>query len=323
MILRKTDSEVKMSFGKKLFWVAALALLSWNGASANEIRVVKNVVYGVGAIEIPVKASPDANPSSKSDTVKSEINLLLDVYEPVGLTGKLPAVLVIHGGGWFGGDKADAYNTEVSRSLAADGIVVFSVNYRLVPKARYPAQLDDVQRAVRWVRAHSDEYGIDAKRMGATGDSAGGHLASLLGTRDTRDNSDEKLSTFSSKVKCVVDLYGPSDFMADKSTSKLPSFASSLVTNFFGIKREDALELYREGSPISHVDKSSAAFLIMHGDKDPLVPADQSSRLADALKRAGVEVKMIVMLNDGHGFKRAENCAQQKSETLAFFKRLL
>ena len=317
------DAEIKMLFCKKIFWIVAFAIFSWNGVSANEIRVVKDVVYGVGIVEIPVKASPDANPSSKSDTIKSESNLLLDVYEPIGLTGKLPAVLLIHGGGWFGGDKADAYNAEVSKSLATEGFVVFSVNYRLVPKARYPAQLDDVQRAVRWVRAHADEYGIDAKRVGATGDSAGGHLASLLGTRETRDNSDKRLSTFSSKVKCVVDLYGPSDFMADKSTSKLPSFATSLVTNLFGIKRDEALELYREGSPISHVDKNSAPFLIMHGDKDPLVPLDQSNRLADALKMVGVEVKLIVMHNDGHGFKAPENRALQKSETLAFFKRLL
>ncbi len=317
------DAEVGVLLCKKIFWIVAFALLSCIGVSANEFRVVKDVVYGVGKIEIPAKTSPDANTSSKSDTIKSDAKLLLDVYLPVGLKGQLPAVLVIHGGGWIGGDKADAYNSEVSKSLASEGFVVFCVNYRLVPKARYPAQLDDVQRAVRWVRAHADEYGIDAKRVGATGDSAGGHLASLLGTRETRDNSDEKLAAFSSKVKCVVDLYGPSDFMADKSTSKLPSFASNLVTNFFGIKREDALELYREGSPISHVDKSSAPFLIMHGDKDPLVPADQSNRLAEALKKAGVEVRLIVMLNDGHGFKLPDNRAQQKSETLAFFKRQL
>ncbi len=318
-----TDAEVEMIFYKKIVCMVAFAIFSWNGVSANEIRIVKDVTYGVGVVEIPVKDSPDANPSSKSDSIKSESNLLLDVYEPMGLTGKLPAVMVIHGGGWFGGDKADAYNSEVSKSLATEGFVVFSVNYRLVPKARYPAQLDDVQRAVRWVRAHADEYGIDAKRIGAIGDSAGGHLASLLGTRETRDNSDEKLSTFSSKVKCVVDLYGPSDFMTDISTSKLPNFATNLVKNLFGIKREDALELYREGSPITHVDKNSAPFLIMHGDKDPLVPADQSNRLADALKKAGVEVKLIMMLNDGHGFKLPENRMLQKSETLAFFKRLL
>ena len=298
----------------------SLLLLSLSlSAFATEVKVTKDVVYGSGIIVL----QPAAGETERKDVVKTiAANLYLDVYQPQGLEGKRPGIVLVHGGGWFGGDKADKSNVEICQYLAGEGFDVFSVNYRLVPKARYPAQLDDVQRAVRWVRSHADDYQLDAKRMGAIGDSAGGHLVSLLGTRETNDNSDPDLKAFSSKIDFVVDLYGPVDFLKENN-SKLPGVAASLVTNFFGHKREEALDLYKEGSPITHVSKDSARFLIMHGEKDPLVPLDQSKLFLSALEKAGAVAKLIVMPNDGHGFKLPENREKQKTETIAFFKECL
>ena len=115
----------------------------------------------------------------------------------------------------------------------------------------------------------------------------------MLGTRDTRDNSDADLAKFSSKVQCVVDLYGPTDFTLPAAASGVGPQGIFLLTQFFGKPPEQALDLYKEGSPIVYVAKDSAPFLIMHGTADPLVPPDQSRRLHDALKMAGVPVTLV------------------------------
>jgi acetyl esterase/lipase len=261
------------------------------GAMAQDVSVAKDVSYGTA----------------------EGAALLLDVYQPSaqGFSGKRPGVLLVHGGGWMGGDKA-AY-TPIGKELADKGYVAFAINYRLAPQFHYPAQLDDVQRAVRWVRAHADAYNVDPNRLGALGDSAGGHLVSFLGTRDTRDNSDAALAAYSSRVQCVVDLYGPEDFTLPTSSGVSPQ-AVQILTAFFGKTRDQAPRLYRDGSPIIYVNKHSAPFLIMHGDADPLVPIDQSQRLYAALKKAGVEATFVTMPKDGHGFALPEN--QQKAHTL-------
>ena len=306
-------------FTMKALIFLLLLTLTASKSLANEVKVTKDVIYGTGVI---TQLSSSGTQDEKQIVKTMVANLTLDVYQPVGIEGKRAGILLVHGGGWFSGDKADKGYVEVCQYLATEGFAVFSVNYRLVPKARYPAQLDDVQRAVRWVRSHAEEYSVDVKRIGAVGDSAGGHLVSLLGTRDTRDNKDEALKAYSSKVQCVVDLFGPVDFLADNN-SKLPGIAESLVTNFFGQKRDVALDLYKEGSPITYVNKESAHFLIMHGDKDPLVPLTQSREFKAALDKAGNETNLIIMSNDGHGFRLPENKQKQKTEMIAFFRKWL
>ncbi|MCA1596841.1 MAG: alpha/beta hydrolase, partial [Chloroflexi bacterium] len=147
--------------------------------------------------------------------------LLLDVYVPWGPSMDRPAILFIHGGSWMGGDKGDYHSFALK--MASRGYVGFAVNYRLANKwgNKWPAQIDDVQRAVRWVRAHARQYGVDPDRVGAIGESAGGHLVAMLGVTDTWNNSDPALAGYSSRVNCVVDLFGPTDFWltpADKET---------------------------------------------------------------------------------------------------------
>jgi acetyl esterase/lipase len=247
--------------------------------------------------------------------------LLLDVYRPKGREEVLPAVLLIHGGGWRRGSKAD--NAPFARHLARAGFVCFCVNYRLVTEDgnRYPAQLDDVQRAVRWIRAHAAEHGIDPDRVGAFGHSAGAHLAALLGTRETRDNSDPTLASFSSRVNCVVDTCGPTDFR-DRGAPPLFPAHLHLLSGLFGKTRAEAPDLYRDASPVAHVSKRSAPFLILHGTADSYVPLEQPRRLRDALRKAGVEVTLLE-LEDGHLFQARENQQRWLDETTAFFRKHL
>lgn len=304
---------------RQLFCFVLLILIS-SAVYAGDVKVTKDVVYGLIKIETPRKSTVTDDPKPEGVLV-TEIKLLLDVYEPSGFSGKRPGLLLIHGGGWAFGDKAD--QAVVAKQIAEKGYVVYSVNYRLAPKFHYPAQIDDVQRAVRWVRIHSADYSLDPDRLAAMGDSAGGYLAAMLGTLETRDNSDTTLSGMSSRVQCVVDLYGPVDFTAPASSVKFSSLAAGLLEGFFGKKRDDAMELYREGSPMMHIDKKCVPFVIMHGDADPLVPLDQSQRFNDALIKAGIESSLIVMEKDGHGFHVAANKEKMLKEALDFLNRHL
>jgi acetyl esterase/lipase len=243
------------------------------------------------------------------------------MYMPTVSGSNRPAVLFVHGGGWAAGDKAGFGS--IASLLAKGGYVCFSANYRLVTDQgnRYPAQIDDVQRAVRWIRLNASKYGLNPKHIGAIGDSAGGHLVSLLGTRDTRDNSDKSLAKYSSRVSCVVDMYGPTDFNAGEGS--ISKFAAEIVYKFLGKKPAEDAKLYREASPVTYVNKKSSPFLIFHGTKDELVPMEQSQRIYDKLHAAGVEVTLIKMQDDGHGFALPDNQKKFARETISFFDRHL
>lgn len=254
----------------------------------------------------PVPAVPSAPTVTVSRDVAygTDPAQKMDVFmPPANFTGLRPGVALIHGGGWQGGDKG--FYTPFGQGLAARGFVAFSVNYRLTPGARWPAQGDDVQRAVRWMRAHAATYHLDPARLGALGDSAGGHLSLILGTRDTRDNADTALAAQSSRVQCVVDFYGPSDLTA--ATPAVPQtdgqkYVAHVLTDLFGGTPQEKLTLAREASPLFSVDAKSAPTLIITGTEDPLVAVNQSERMADALHAAGVETVLALMYKQGHGF---------------------
>jgi acetyl esterase/lipase len=230
-------------------------------------------------------------------------------------------VLLVHGGGWQAGDKQ--FYAPMARDLAAHGYVAFSINYRLLPTYRYPAELDDAQRAVRFVRAHAADYDLEPTRLGALGDSAGGYLVALLGTRETRDNSDPDLAKYSSKVQCVVDFYGPADFTVPPNSPDLSPLAIQIVMSFLGKSPTDAPDLYKESSPVTHVDKDSAPFLLIHGTKDSLVPVGQSERLYEALKVANVDVALLLAYKFGHGFLNPANPTSYGAVSQEFFNRIL
>ena len=259
-------------------------------------NIVENVVYGAA----------------------NGTQLLLDIYETAGPRTDLhPAVILIHGGGWTDLDKSTM--SRMGQFLARSGFVAFSVDYRLFngKQNQWPAQLDDVQRAVRWVRANAVKYGVRPEHIGAFGHSAGAQLAALLGMEDTRDNSDASLAKYSSKVQAVVDSSGPTDFVADRGAE-----SSAFLVNFLGVRYTDKPEVWRDASPVYRVAKSDAPFLIVHGTHDDNVPIAQAQELCDKLQAAGVPVK-FVKIDAGHTFQTPEARRQLAIETVSFFNQYL
>jgi len=202
--------------------------------------------------------------------------------------------------------------------LARFGFVAFSVDYRLFKDGqnRWPAQLDDVQRAVRWVRAHAREYGVDPARVGAFGHSAGAQLAALLGMENTRDNSDAALAQYSSRVQAVVDVSGPTDFTQDAAGG------ADFLSGFFGGSYAEHPEVWKEASPVDHVGPGDAPFLIVHGTQDEDVPIAQAEELFEKLHAAGVQAS-FVKVDDAHTFHTPEARRELAIETLSFFNRYL
>lgn len=228
--------------------------------------------------------------------------LRLDTYGAEA-GGTKPGLVLVHGGAWVEGSKDDW--KDVVGLFTVQGYVCFSIDYRLAQgrKNLWPAQLDDVQLAVRWIRAHAKQFGLDPNRLGAMGGSAGGHLASLLGTMDTRDNSEPSLAKYSSRVQCVINMAGPSDFSAMfPPMNKDVKVLAVPVAAFLGAPAEKARQTYLEASPIYHVDKKTVPHLILQGEVDPIVPPSQSERMYKKLKATGIPVKLFVYPGQGHGF---------------------
>jgi acetyl esterase/lipase len=224
-------------------------------------------------------------------------DLKMDVYYPKTTSGPAPMVMYVHGGGFTSGDKEDGAGAKDIPELVARGYVVASVNYRLAPAAKYPAQIEDVKCAVRYLRANAASFGIDPNRFGAWGGSAGGTLVTLLGLTDTSAGYDRGAnSEQSSRVQAVVDMFGPTDF-----TKGFEGGSTQLLTGVVGTsdRTSDAVKRF---SPVTYVSKDDPPFLILHGEKDALVPIAQSQELYDALKAAGVEATFTHVKNAGHSF---------------------
>ena len=245
--------------------------------------------------------------------------LLLDIFEPAGgNSGKArPAVILVHGGGWTSFDKSTMRN--LAQFLARHGFVGIPVDYRLFhdDASRWPAQLDDVQRAVRWIRANAATYNVDPDHIGAYGHSSGGQLALLLGMEDTRDNSDAALAKYSSKVQAVVDASGTTDF-----TKHVNDDSAKFLASFFGADFAQDPKVWRDASPISHVSKTNAPILLIHGTRDDMVPIAESEALNDALTKAGANVQFL-RLDSDHMFREPGVHRQLAVETRAFFVRYL
>jgi acetyl esterase/lipase len=227
--------------------------------------------------------------------------LLLDLASPPKGDKPRPALIFIHGGGWAGGRKEDS--TEFAKAFAAEGYVAVSVGYRLAPKHHCPAQIEDCKCAVRWMRAHAEELGVDPERIGAIGASAGGHLAMMLGTMDKGDGLDESggWTDQSSKVQAVVNYVGPTDLMGT-----LPPVSQGILKNWLGGTREEKKELAVQASPVTYVNAGDAPSLSFMGTKDPLVPHEQGIIWANKLTEAGVPGRVELILGAGHGFNPEE-----------------
>ena len=288
---------------------AVLLMLVTEALAHAGVAVPENVVFETG-IEY-------ANPDNQ--------HLQLNMARPKSDTGMMAAVICIHGGGFRAGTR-DGYNA-LCLKLAQQGYVAMTITYRLAPKYQYPAAVNDCKAAVRWLRANAKKYRVDPNRIGVTGGSAGGHLAQFLGvTADVKqfdvgdganhpsDNLDQ-----SSKVTCVVNYYGPSDFTQSYGKSV---DAAEVLPLFLGGNLETARRRHIESSPLYWVTPNAAPTLICHGTKDNYVAYEQATWMFDRLKAAMVEVELLTLEGAGHGF-RGEDAEKAAKAMFAWFDRHL
>lgn len=246
-------------------------------------------------------------------------HLQMDIARPNASSGPLPAIVCIHGGGFRAGSR-DGY-LGLIQQLAARGYVAVTVSYRLAPKYPYPAAVHDVKAAVRWLRANAKKYNIDPNRIGATGGSAGGHLALYLGvTGDVAAiEGDGGNAGQSSAVQCVVNVYGPSDFT--KSYGKSVD-AAEVLPLFLGGNVEQQRKRHLEASPLYWVTPSAPPTLCIHGTQDKYVAYEQSIWMVDRLLAAGCEAELTTISGGGHGFT-AEQSKVADAALFAWFDKYL
>lgn len=226
------------------------------------------------------------------------VALKMDIYYPTNAQGSVPAAMYVHGGGWTSGDKRSGAGAVDIPELTARGYLVVAINYRLAPRYKFPAQIEDVKCAVRFLRANAERYGINPDKIGAWGGSAGGHLVSLLGVTDASAGFEGSggYPEQSSRVQAVVDMFGPTDLTALFSRGGLQT-----LQQVFGIT-DPTSDIVRRASPVTWVSSDDPPFLILHGERDDVVPVSQSQIFYERLVAAGVPATLVIVRNAGHGF---------------------
>ncbi len=284
----KTNSAVRRA------GLVLITLLAWSTSYADH-TVEENVVYGM----------------------YSGLALLMDVYRPETANGF--GLVVIPGSGWEAPLNFSAQQLKESYELQAvfgiesivnAGYTAFVINHRATPRFKYPAPIEDAQRAVRFIRHHADTYGIDPARIGAIGGSSGGHLASLLGTLDGDgiENDSDPINQQSAKVQAVVAVYPAVDFLSFETSNP---WAGGAITSLLGpvnpawkpppLQNPSDFEIYRQASPTHHVSADDSPFLLIHGDADSVVPFGQSELMKKELDAVGIEAVLITVPGGDHG----------------------
>lgn len=249
--------------------------------------------------------------------------MLLDLYLPKNMNAPVPVILWIHGGGWLVHSKE--YYVPVW--MVDHGYAIASINYRLSYQAIFPAQLVDAKAAARWLRAHGEEYNLDIDHMGAWGNSAGGHLAALLGTTgETYEFDRGNNLSFSSQVQAVCDYYGPIDLTnmnhPEVATDHLAP--DSLGSQLVGASVSEHPEIAAHANPISYLPGKVPPFLMVHGNKDDLVHYSQSVMIYEALQKAGADASLHIVDGAGHGFEVfGQDCSEVEEIVRAFFDKHL
>ncbi|MBA2682145.1 MAG: alpha/beta hydrolase [Ktedonobacteraceae bacterium] len=227
--------------------------------------------------------------------------LYLDMLCPFPLpTTPAAAIIYLHGGGWSAGERSEAMYPWLNPLLAAHGFITVSVTYRLSGQATFPAQIHDVKAAVRWLRANAEQYHIDPERIGVWGDSAGGHLAALLGlTADIAILEGNCGSPeYSSRIQAVVTRSAPYNFLS--TGGLMINDASSPVTQLFGGTVNEHKDHMRLASPLFHVSSGAPPFQIVHGTLDETVPFEQAEQFVTALEAAGNGIEFLPIQNVYH-----------------------
>jgi acetyl esterase/lipase len=238
--------------------------------------------------------------------VMSGMSLLMDVYHPSESIGR--AAIFVAGSGWDGREvgyteyelkQSNSYYEGLFDELTNAGFTVFSVNHRMAPVHKYPAAVEDVRRAVRFVRANAEQYSISLEKIAAIGHSSGGHLSSLLGVLDEDQSNGQDLTSavgYSSKVQAVVAIAAPQDLSINSAI--VAPFTASFIGDrppmddgFRNFLREG---VYAEASPITHVSPDDAAFLFIHATQDDYVGVEHATMMHDAAEAAGMNVQLVV-----------------------------
>lgn len=275
---------------------AILCLATCSANAQDDIEVLEDVVYGKGG----------------------DVDLHLDLARPKNMTASAPCVVVIHGGAWRHGDKRMHAN-EI-RSFAKQGYVSASLQYRFCPEHVFPAQVEDVKCAIRFLRAHADKYGIDPDRIGAVGFSAGAHLSMMLGAMDPADGLEGKggWPDQSSKVQAVVSFFGPTELAADD----IPTQSIPLVNALIGGPKEEHADAFEAASPLTYISEGDAPMLLFQGTEDVLVPYSQAIKMVTAMTEADVPGRVEFLIDAGHGWRGPELDLTIEA-TNKFFRRYL
>ncbi len=252
--------------------------------------------------------------------------LLLDLHVPDG-PGPFPAAILVHGGGFDGGSKSTNVRPLFNVLSDAD-FAWFSIDYRLAPAAHFPQAMEDLDNAIRWVKAHAAEYHVDNSKLALIGESAGAFLVNYAGTHETADT----------KVVAVVDFYGPVDYgrLAELRRDHPERFNMAVANrhaangggiHFFGAERldETGLAQLRKVAPIAAVHRGMPPFLCIHGTKDDQVDFAQSTSMCEAMRKVDASCELITVEGGGHGMStwRGEQMQNWKPEMVAWLRKTL
>lgn len=227
---------------------------------------------------------------------------------------KRPGIVIIHGGGWTGGDKGASREINIGTTLAAHGYVCVSINYALASEGHptWPGNLHDCKRAVRWLRKNADKYRIDPDYIGAIGGSAGGHLTAMLAVTGPEDGFEPgEDSGLSSRVQAAVPMYPGRAAGMDRDHVMFPGTLAKLP------------EVYRAAAPIAHVTKDDAPMLILHGTADTTTPLSGSEEFAAKLAAVGVEHQLVVVEGAPHSFDLQPRQRDLRGLVVGFFDKHL
>jgi len=239
------------------------------------------------------------------------VSLTLDAFVPEG-KGPFPTCILVHGGGFTRGDKT-SFIKPLFEPLSQAGFTWFTINYRLAPTNRFPANIEDTEAAIRWVKAHAKEYKVDTKRIAIIGESAGGHIVSLVGVRAKGETS----------VAAVVPIYAPHDleFQVKARDALGPSMEA-----LFGLTElnDAAWKVLREASATSYLRKGLPPYLLIHGTKDDKVPYEQSVKFQEKMKALGNACDFITIKDGGHGMGGwAKLNSDYQEQLIAWLKKTL